>query len=300
MVGYHRLRGKHMTLRSGIRVAIALILLPLMALGSAGIVYAAPYVTPTATTTSDAGYQVRGPVQPIADQQAYRDIPGASFFDVAGDLQRMTNVSYFVVIGQPATGPAQSNIQIVKPAGTTVVHAVEVAINSTAQTQLFAVGELMATPSALNGPRQSATAVQGNQVAPALSGCWNGGYLQTSWYDPINIQVNYVRDTVNWCGNGTYLTSWSSSYKTGYYSPSGWYEVYGGTTKYVCSCLTWGETYTNDRFVNPNFAHACNETDTYYRPNGYIFYGDGTSTGDYNTWATGTCASLLHWAIDIL
>src|SRR5579859_2364801 len=72
------------------------------------------------------------------------------------------------------------------------------------------------------------------------------------------------------------LQASESTYSDDYYRPSGWYEVYGGLTKYVCGCFTWGETYTNDRFVNPNFAHACDETDTYYRPNGYIFYGDGT------------------------
>lgn len=297
-----------MSTKTGYRVAVVVAMMLVLLAGNAKVAYAAPHVMRDVHQLTAPGYDVRGAVQQVSGLEEYGRAAGAQYFDVKSDLGRMTGVGYFIVAAQPETAPNGPHFQIVKPAGIGVVRTIEVAVNPVTHTQLVAVG-LATTGEPAQPPNgqiaqspatQGAISAIGGQATASASGCWNGGYLKTYWYDPVGITVNYVKDIVNWCWNGTYVTSYSGSDSRYWLSDTGWYEVYGGLTKYFSGSFTWGEVYTNDRFVNPNFAHLCNETDTYYRPNGYIFYGDGTSTGDYNTWVTGSCYFMLHYAIDIL
>jgi hypothetical protein len=259
------------------------------------------------TLASPPPYQVHGQVKQISSQEAYPDATGAYFFNVTQQIQQLTSVSYFVVTGQPSDGQDLFHLQVSKSAVPQIVRVIEIASNPDAHTQLIAVGIATTVPSdqPTNGNAASSATTQGKRSTQTgqakLTGdpCVNG-YLRTYWYDPLGIEVNEVKDSVNWCYTGTVVSSFSGHDNRWWLTETGWYEVYGGHNQSLCGCFTWGEYWTNDRMVNPNFAHTCDETDVYYRPNGYIFYGDGTSQADLSTWVSGSCYFLLHYAIDII
>src|SRR5690242_3539346 len=208
-----------MSTKTGYRVAVVVAMMLVLLAGNAKVAYAAPHVMRDVHQLTAPGYDVRGAVQQVSGLEEYGRAAGAQYFDVKSDLGRMTGVGYFIVAAQPETAPNGPHFQIVKPAGIGVVRTIEVAVNPVTHTQLMAVG-LATTGEPAQPPNgqiaqspatQGAISAIGGQATASASGCWNGGYLKTYWYDPVGITVNYVKDIVNWCWNGTYVTSYSGS-----------------------------------------------------------------------------------------
>ena len=238
-------------------------------------------------------YQVSGQVQQIASPQDYADAAGAISFNATQDVQGLTDVSYFVV-GQPA------HFSIKMPASNEVVRAVEVAVNPEAHTQLITVGVLGKVPpsSSFKG-FFSQPPIQADQAHLPAS-CTNiSGWDKATWKDPFQADVNWVENWANWCYDGQAIDSYNAGSNQWYLNETGWYQVFGGFNKFVASGNIWGEANTVDRFVNPNFLHACPETDTYYTPWTLVFWNDGSIAWDGSTYDSGTCSSLLHWVLDL-
>ncbi len=120
--------------------------------------------------------------------------------------------------------------------------------------------------------------------------------FKTTWYDPINIVVNYVSDTVNWNYDGTTVVPnfWSDARWPN--SLTGWYEVAHTFYPYYDSTHVRASTY--DHMENDLFC-ALQTTNVWYQLNNVTGYANGASDGVVVSWDDGGCSTLLHYEITL-
>jgi hypothetical protein len=245
-------------------------------------------------------FSVSGSLRPIAAPAAYRT-RGAVFFDNTHVPLRLQTTAYYVVVGQRKGDHYEYPYQLVAARGSTVA-AIEIAANFTAHTQLIAVGmptaaSLAATMGATPTGGQSATsAAPGGSRATSLGrlSASTSGYYRTVWHDPINIEVNEVKDTINFTYDGVYVDSFGGSDYRWWLSGDGWGEASHSIGSYWGSNYTSGTVWTYDHFTNGIFC-AFQTTHVYYSDNNVVGHGSGGVGGYVNTWDGGGCSGLLSY-----
>ena len=152
-------------------------------------------------------------------------------------------------------------------------------------------------------PAESATATdQGNPVGGSggstgdvvpLAYVESRGHLRTYWEDPVGLDVNGVKNTVDWKWNGVNCLSpgWGS-YAYDWYSPSGW----------ALKDNNWQNVYDCSRQTSSSYVHYRNglfcltiDTHTYYDRNTIRGRWDGYLLAEWNTWNSGGCTGLLSF-----
>jgi len=121
----------------------------------------------------------------------------------------------------------------------------------------------------------------------------SAGYLKTDWEDPVQIDVNSVRDNTDWYWNGNSVVApVYGSWHLGWYSPSGWQLV----------SQNWQNTYTSYQTTSSHYAHFKNpyfcatiDTHSYYDRNTVHGRNNGSLVGVWNSWVSGGCTGLLHF-----
>lgn len=122
--------------------------------------------------------------------------------------------------------------------------------------------------------------------------------FKTIWYDPINIPVNSVADTITWSYDGSRVLSYSGSDSRTWFKPTGWWESYHAIyAGYLNSGAA--SVWTNDSMRNQLFCNPLALTGVEYYENRVIGFKDGSATGSVTTGAWGDCSSLL-WVTTIL
>jgi hypothetical protein len=140
----------------------------------------------------------------------------------------------------------------------------------------------------------SAPTAQNSALAVAASAVHSAGYYKSYYEDPVGIDVNSVRNNVDWYWNGSYVYNGYCSYNYGWYSPSGWglkendfFCRYENSQNQVRSS-------SHVHFKNGIFC-AFIDTHTYYdRNNAYGKY-NGYLTGTVNAYKQGGCTGLLSF-----
>jgi hypothetical protein len=122
----------------------------------------------------------------------------------------------------------------------------------------------------------------------------SAGYYKSYFEDPVGIDVNSVRNNVDWYWNGSYVYNGYCSYHYGWYSTSGWglHE-----NNFFCryeNSQTQVRSSSYAHFKNGIFC-AFIDTHTYYdRNNAYGKY-NGYLTGHVNWRKEGGCTGLLSF-----
>jgi len=124
--------------------------------------------------------------------------------------------------------------------------------------------------------------------------------VNTTWYDPINVEVNHVSDTVNWNYDGTSVISYSGYDDPWQYSNTGWYNAAHLLQKYRSSTswpsgLPGAVVSTYDHMENDVFC-AFITSNVWYANNNIEGIADGSVTGWGTYWADGSvCSNWLHY-----
>lgn len=267
-----------------------------------GIMAPSVHAAPGISTSTAHTYQLKGSVTLIASPQAYAATSGAQFFDVSSMPLHVVQSSYYVVEGQQEGGVYHYQYELVAARGT-FASAIELAFNLTTHTQLIEVGvptadSLAAIPTMPNGSSHSATDTIGLKTRPQqqsspLTIRSTSGWYYTAWYDPANLVMTEVKDTINYSYDGFYVTSFNGSDWRNW-GWDGWGEVSHSIGSYFNSNHTSATVWTYDHFRNGVFCLFNPATDVYYSDNNVVAHGNGGVGGYVNTWDSGGCSSWLH------
>lgn len=212
-----------------------------------------------------------------------------------------SGIQYFVVTGQLVGTRYSYPLQFTANPGQKI-GLLEISSDPLAHTQVIAVGA--PTNQLLNPAMPQGASLQGQtqgkttRVAPSISNGSASHHYTTTWYDPVGITVNWVKDTINYGYNGNIVTSFYGSDNRWWLSNDGWFEAshYIGSGYIGSASNPDGEAavYTGDTMQNNIFC-AGNSTYVYYSNNAVIARGNGSAFGSINTWDGGGCSSLLHY-----
>jgi hypothetical protein len=171
----------------------------------------------------------------------------------------------------------------------------EVSANAASCRVAVKIGHLASRPAAPRGGRYASSGTPA-PVAAAAGGSEH--CYQTTWRDPIHIEVNHVQDCVyygwdDW-GNVNYCSGTDSRW---WLSDDGWQENYNDVWSDSGSNYCHGSTH--DEFSNGWF-HLFNcsgdpPSGTTYNRNEVWGWNDATGSGYPGTWAWGGCANLLWY-----
>src|SRR5438552_737289 len=124
-------------------------------------------------------------------------------------------------------------------------------------------------------------------------------YYKVTWYDIVNLPLNYVRSILNWTwGQGGCIVGSTASSAIFSQSATGWGNTYWNWWK-TTSC-TDHRTHTDADFKNSIFC---------FPPSTYTHYRNvrvrGGYTGTYggaldSTWTDGTQCAPLHWSAQLV
>jgi len=172
------------------------------------------------------------------------------------------------------------------------VGVVEVSATTETHTQLLAVG----TPTAklLTPPRSKKGALKQSFSTAHLRHAAQSGNFMTTWWDPIDIAVNWVQDTISFNYNGSVVTSYSGSDNRWWLSETGWFEASHRIGDSYGPGKSSATVWTESHMQNNTFCLG-QTTNVYYQDNAVYGYGDGTISGETNTWDDGGCADWLHY-----
>lgn len=221
---------------------------------------------------------------------------------VTAGLLDPSGIQYFVVTGQLVGSHDAYPLQFTANRGQKI-GVVEISSDPVVHTQVIAVGaptDRLLNPhtqqGSLQGQTQHETArVVPSRVVPFSSG---GRSFTTTWYDPIGITVNWVKDTINFSYNGTDVTSFSGYDNRWWLSNDGWYEashyIGSGYTGAGADSHIQAAVYTGDTMQNNIFCVG-QSTYVYYSNNAVLANGNGSTFGSISTWDGGGCSGLLHY-----
>jgi hypothetical protein len=143
---------------------------------------------------------------------------------------------------------------------------------------------------------KTASTAQGSDsvTANAAAAVHSAGYYKSYYEDPVGIDVNSVRNNVDWYWNGSYVYNGYCSYHYGWYSTSGW-----GLKENNFFCRYED---SQARVRSSSYAHFKNgifcafiDTHTYYDRNNAIGRRDGYLIGRVNAYKSGGCTGLLSF-----
>jgi hypothetical protein len=135
--------------------------------------------------------------------------------------------------------------------------------------------------SALHGPARTAAV-------------HSAGYYKSRFEDPVGIDVNSVRNNVNWYWNGSTVFNAFCAYSYGWYSPSGWQLKENNFFCRYENSQTQVRSSSYAHFRNGVFCLTI-DTHTYYdRNNAYGRY-NGYLVGQVNWRKSGGCTGLLSF-----
>jgi hypothetical protein len=142
-------------------------------------------------------------------------------------------------------------------------------------------------------PASAATARRSVR-AVAASAVHSAGYYKSYYEDPVGIDVNSVRNNVDWYWNGSYVYNGYCSYHYGWYSTSGWGLK---DNNFFCRYENYQTQVRSSSYVHFKNGIFCAfiDTHTYYdRNNAYGKY-NGYLVGTVNAYKQGGCTSLLSF-----
>ncbi len=246
---------------------------------------------------------ISGALTVIASPEDYRT-PDATFFDVSKDLPDLSNIQYVIITGELVDGQYQFPHQLEwsKEFGGAGVEAIQMAINPTLHTEMLAVGILSAEVVARKHEEQGTTQQPSNKragtnalvVRPALTYDNVQVNHTTAWYDPVNLEVNYLQDWVDY-DFGPQNAGAANAYDIPWpYTASGWYIV--SSNGWRTDLINAIKHSSNAHFRNVPFCSYL-ETNVYDNTN-YVTLNlstHGVSGGISSTYATGVCSGLLHY-----
>jgi hypothetical protein len=132
----------------------------------------------------------------------------------------------------------------------------------------------------------------GSRVLLRAAAIHSAGYSKTRFEDPVGIDVNSVKNTVNWYWNGSSVSNGTCSYAYGWLSGDGWglkennfFCRYDGSPTQVHS-----SSYVH--YKNGIFCIGF-DTHTYYDRNNAYGRRNGDLVGAWNTRKSGPCSGLL-------
>lgn len=118
--------------------------------------------------------------------------------------------------------------------------------------------------------------------------------MTTTWYDPVNIKVNYVYDTINFNYDSNYVYPNWAGFGHWWYTTTNWYNVGWNTNIYT-------DGNPAQDYVAQTYDHMRNDwflattTNVYYQPNTVKGFPRGVAVGTSNTWDDGLIAWMLHY-----
>jgi hypothetical protein len=140
----------------------------------------------------------------------------------------------------------------------------------------------------------SAPGVDSASATTALAAVHSAGYHKSYYEDPVGIDVNSVRNNVNWYWNGSYVYNGYCSYHYGWYSTSGWGLKENNFFCRYENSQTQVRSSSYVHFKNGIFC-AFIDTHTYYdRNNAYGKY-NGYLVGTVSAYKQGGCTGLLSF-----
>ena len=122
----------------------------------------------------------------------------------------------------------------------------------------------------------------------------SAGYYKSWFEDPPGIDVNSVRNNVNWYWNGSYVYSGTCSYNYGWFSASGWGLKENDFLCQYQNSQTQLRSSSYAHFKNGIFC-AFIDTHTYYERNNAYGKYNGVLSGQVNWRKTGGCTGLLSF-----
>jgi hypothetical protein len=124
------------------------------------------------------------------------------------------------------------------------------------------------------------------------------GYYKAYYEDPPGIDVNSVRNNVDWYWNGSTVSSGNCSYNYGWYSPSGWGLKENNFFCRYESSQTKVRSSSYVHFKNGVFC-AFIDTHTYYDRNNAYGRNDGYLLGQVSARKSGGCNGLLSFHTEL-
>lgn len=274
--------------------ALVTLLGMLLTLANTSSAYAASL---TQRSFSVSGGTISGQLTPVETPSQLKTASTRSFTP-ASDLLEAAGIRYFVVTGELVGTHYTYPLQFTANKGQKL-GVVELSSDPVAHIQVIAVG----TPTAklTNPPTQQGTSRGQSQpkttgVVPFTSS--GSRSFTTTWYDPVNLNVNWVKDTINFSYDGTIVTTFNGTDSRWWLSESGWFEaghsIGSGYIGAGSNPQVQAAVYTYDHMQNNTFC-AGQTTNVYYSNNAVIANGNGSTSGSINTWDDGGCSTWLHY-----
>ncbi|CAM4262774.1 hypothetical protein ACE3MS_08645 [Paenibacillus dendritiformis] len=289
--------------RNPISMALVLLLIFLISIGP-GNVFAAGTNSAPNERFSNGKYAVEGKVVKVETKQIQ------SFSGEEANVRipfSLENVEYYIVSATKKDDSQYFFDYVLTTYNERVVSA-PVKYNERDRTLLIKVGtaskdvdlsntdgeRAKANSSITEAPKKD-TALE-NKIQP-LAFTTKSGSFQTVWEDPINLNVNSVKDNITFSYDGTTVNYIYGSDNRTWLTASGWYEKSHSINSYysylsgkaVNITVATTATYQNDTFC------ALNTTNVYYNPNAVTGTYIGNISGQVSTNATGGCSSWLHY-----
>lgn len=216
----------------------------------------------------------------------------------------LDNVEYYIVSGTKKDD-GQNYFDYVLTTFNERVVSAPIKYNEADNTLLIKVGT--ASKEAKTSEEERSTADSSKATAPEknadldtlkpLAFTTKSGSFQTVWEDPINLNVNSVKDNITFSYDGTTVNYISGTDNRTWLTASGWYEKSHSISSYysylgstaVNITVSTTATYQNDTFC------ALNTTNVYYNPNEATGTYIGNISGQVSINATGGCSSWLHY-----
>jgi len=126
----------------------------------------------------------------------------------------------------------------------------------------------------------------------------SAGYYKSYFEDPVGIDVNSVRNSVDWYWNGSYVYNGYCRYNYGWYSPSGWGLKENNFFCRYENSQTQVRSSSYVHFKNGVFCFPL-DTHTYYERNNAYGKYNGYLVGQVNWRKTGGCTGLLRFRTEL-
>jgi hypothetical protein len=242
---------------------------------------------------------ISGPIVPIEDPHKYQQAQTARailFKMPLDELFDKFSARYFVLSGKLVNGTYKYSFALTVQKGGSQLAALELVDNPEAHTQLIIAG----TPTREFLERQGAQGDTHQQSLPIPSknmqvAATRVGSQATSWLDPVGLKVNEVFTSLDFSYNHRTVGIRHAHDSRWWLSETGWAEITHRLSSDYGVDNSSAFAKTNDHMQNQPFCVG-NLTDVYYEDNVIIGHANGDVSGGVDTWATGTCQGLLHYA----
>src|SRR5437899_6623357 len=171
-----------------------------------------------------SGGTISGRLTPVETPSQLKTASTRSFTP-ANDLLEAANIRYFAVTGELVGAHYTYPLQFTANKGQKL-GVVELSSDPVAHIQVIAVGiptARLTNPPTRQGTSQGQSQPKTAGVVPFTSS--GSRSFTTTWYDPVNLNVNWVKDTINFSYNGTIVTTFNGTDSRWWLSESGWFEA---------------------------------------------------------------------------